>query len=76
MRLKLEDGLSNPIKKEEFKEVVFKDTIKLESKEAREKITYKDSDGNCTFLLEGKEVDGIILTITSRGDMTIGIKEV
>lgn len=76
MHLKYEDGMTSPINKEEIKDFVFKDTIRMTSTEAKEKILYKDGEGNCSFLFNGKEVEGVILTLSSKGDLTIGIKEV
>lgn len=75
MRLKYDD-INKPMKKEEAKEIVFNNVITITSSEAKEKITYKDSEGNCSLIIDGKEVNGVIITLSSRGDLTIGIKEV
>ncbi len=76
MRLKYEDIVGETNKKEEIKEVVFKKVIVLSSSEAKKNIMYKDSEGNCSLIIDDKEEEGVIITLSSKGDLTIGIKEV
>lgn len=56
-------------------EYVIEKVIKLTPSEAKEKITYKDSDGNCLVIIEGKEIDCVILSMTSKGEISVGVKK-
>lgn len=59
------------VKKE--KEIVIDKIIQLSSAEAKERITYKDSEGNCIVIVDGKEVECVILNMSSKGDIGVGV---
>lgn len=76
MRFNTDDGYEKTVPKKEVLNLDSLSTISITAEEAKEKITYRDSEGSCVFIHEGKEVDGVILTMSSNGNITIGIKEV
>ena len=61
-------------RQKEIKEFSYSKQISLTADELKKNMLSKDPDGNCVVLIDGKETDCKILTMSSNGRMSIGVK--